>query len=409
MVREAPAPQTSTSLPAQRTADHDTVVAPLQTAHPEDAGRPVSFDRLLSLAALTPAQASLLAEQLLDAAHRAGSLDGEAGTGGLLGPVSLTPSGDLVVAAPPPGGGTPVAPLLDQLVRNARRLPTHPRPEQLLMLQRLEAATRQPLTDPGARARDLEGAMAEALGPGARQRLSQQLAGLVGAIVSATPGAPAPVAAVPRATPAARPPSRPPGRPPRARRTLLQRRRPGRRVALGVLALVAALAVSGYVMLDGPNGGLAESLGLGSHPATPATTTPAHRPKPPVTPPRARRPAAVPTLAARHAGAVTGVAVQRTGTCRPGSLCPVKVTVHLRPAGTSRPVGWRLGAARVCKHGIAWSPPVTMTAQPGWTTAYASSSVRVPKGHPRAIVAVTTAPARAQSRPIPVAGSSLHC
>ena len=37
----------------------------------------MSFDRLLSVAVLTPAQASLVAVQLLDAAHLEGPGDGE--------------------------------------------------------------------------------------------------------------------------------------------------------------------------------------------------------------------------------------------------------------------------------------------------------------------------------------------
>jgi hypothetical protein len=83
--------------------------------------------------------------------------------------------------------------------------------------------------------------------------------------------------------------------------------------------------------------------------------------------------------------------------------------VRLRPASVSRTVGWKVGAARVCKPGIAWSGPVTVTAQPGWTTVYASSSVRVPRGQRLALTAVTTTPARAQSRPVPVADASLQC
>ena len=68
-----------------------------------------------------------------------------------------------------------------------------------------------------------------------------------------------------------------------------------------------------------------------------------------------------------------------------------------------------MGAARLCKRGITWSAPTTVTAQAGWTTVYASSSVRVPKGRSLALIALTTTPARAQSRPVPVTGSSLRC
>ena len=108
-------------------------------------------------------------------------------------------------------------------------------------------------------------------------------------------------------------------------------------------------------------------------------------------------------------GSLSVVALEPTGACRPGSVCAVTVTVRFRPASTSRTLGWKVGAARVCKPGIAWSGPVTVTAQPGWTTVYASSSVRVPRGRSLALTALTTTPARAQSRPVPVGDTSLQC
>ena len=82
--------------------------------------------------------------------------------------------------------------------------------------------------------------------------------------------------------------------------------------------------------------------------------------------------------------------VQKAGTCTPGAPCPVTVTVRLRPAATTQPVTWKVGAARSCRSGITWSPPISVTAQPGWTTVYASSSVPVPQGRSLALVALTT-------------------
>ena len=84
--------------------------------------------------------------------------------------------------------------------------------------------------------------------------------------------------------------------------------------------------------------------------------------------------------------------MQKAGSCTPGALCPVTVTVHVRPAATTRAVTWKVGAARSCRSGITWSPPTSVTAQPGWTTVYASSSVPVPRGRSLALVALTTAP-----------------
>jgi hypothetical protein len=178
-------------------------------------------------------------------------------------------------------------------------------------------------------------------------------------------------------------------------------------VALVVLA--AVLVGSSYVLLRGPGAGIVESLGRDTHPAAPTTTGPAQTSKKPANQLQPHHPQAVPALAGRHTGRITGVAVQKTGRCKPGALCPVKVTVHFRPASTTQPIGWKVGAARLCKRGITWSAPTTVTAQAGWTTVFASSSVRVPKGRSLALIALTTTPVRAQSRPVPVTGSSLHC
>jgi hypothetical protein len=175
-----------------------------------------------------------------------------------------------------------------------------------------------------------------------------------------------------------------------------------------VLVLAAVLASSGYLMFQ-PGDGLFGSLGRSSHPAAPTTTAPAQPSKTPANQQRPHRQQAGPALAARHAGPITGVAVQKTGRCRPGALCPVKVTVHFRPASTTRPIGWKVGAARLCQRGITWAAPTAVTAQPGWSHVFAHSSIRVPKGRSLALVALTTTPARAQSRPVPVTGSSLHC
>jgi hypothetical protein len=437
MAREASASRTTNPVPEQRTGEQESTADPTQTGESVGSVRLVSFDRLLSVAVLTPAQASLVAVQLLDAADDIrGTVDGQHPAGACVGAVTLMPSGDVDVGRPHADEGTRVSELLKQLLENARRLPAHPRPEQLLLLQRLEEAAGDPLIEPGARARQLEGALADTLGSGARQRLSGQLAALVDAFAHVAPSVPAPIdarpaprparttppAAIPRAASAAPGSSRAaphraaparhaPSRPPRRSRALLHRRMRGGRVALVVLVLAAVLAGSGYVVLRDPGVGIVGSLGRGGHPAAPATSAPAQPSKQSAEQPRLHRPQAVPALARRHSGPITGVAVQKTGSCKPGALCPVKVTVHLSPASTTRPVAWKVGTARLCKRGIIWSPPTTVTAQPGWTTVYASSSVRVPKGRSLALIGLTTTPARAQSRPVPVTGSSssLHC
>jgi hypothetical protein len=181
------------------------------------------------------------------------------------------------------------------------------------------------------------------------------------------------------------------------------------RVALVTLVLASALAVSGYVVLRNQGVDLAVALGRGSQPAAPEATKPARTDTSAAKKEERSRPPTVSTIAPRQAGAITGVSVQMAGSCASGALCPVTVTVHLRPASTTQAVTWKVGAARVCTSGTTWSAPTTVTARPGWATVYASTSVRVPQGRSLALVALTSAPARAQSPPVPVAGSALRC
>jgi hypothetical protein len=431
MTQETAGSETTTPVPAQRSVEPGPPADPAPTGEPGESPGSVPFDRLLSVAALTPAQASHLAVQLLDASCRSDPDDPESSAVGRLGAVSLTRSGDLDVRRPAADAGTPVTELLDRLLRNARRLPAHPRPDQLSLLHSLEDAARAPLPDPGPRARALEQALAGTLGPSAHRRVAGQLGAVVEAFAHVAPGAPAgrPAAAGPgpvtvtttpavptrvaparsaadpqRAVPARHGPKRPARRP----RALMKRRTRGR-VAIVALVLAAALAISGYVVLRGPGVEFVGSLGGDSQPAAPDTTTPAQPAKQTTKQPKPKRAPAVSTLASRRAGPITGVALRKTGSCDPGALCPVRVTVRLRPASTARAVTWKVGAARVCKRGVTWSLPTTVTAQPGWSTVYADSSVRVPRGSSLALVALTSAPARAQSRPVPVAGSALRC
>ncbi|QNN51847.1 hypothetical protein [Nocardioides mesophilus] len=428
----------STVRPRQRPDEQESTADPAPPGELAPA-RPVPFDRLLSVAVLTPAQACLIAVQLLDAARPSDNAGAGSHDDTRLADVILTSAGDLEVGRRHAEDGTPLTELLGQLLQNARRLPAHPRQEQLRLLHQLEQAVGDPSSDPGARARELDGVLTETLTPGARRRLPGQLAALVAAFAHVAPsvpsphrGVPAPGLApmrphtapvpVPRAAPTASGASRPdpprapaagpaPSRPPRRGRSLLRRRATGRRVGLAVLVLAVVLAVSGYVMFSGPG---VDIVGLGGNdptaPTTTAPATPAKKPaKKPAKQPAARQQPAVPVLAGQQAGPITGVTVQKTGSCRPGALCPVKVTVRFRPSPTSRPVSWKVGAARACTRGITWSAPTTVTAQPGWTTVYASSSVRVPQGRSLALTALTTTPARAQSRPVPVAGALPRC
>ncbi len=421
MTQETAASRTQASVPAQRTGEQEPAVGNVPEGEQVEAVKPVVFDRLLSVATLTPAQAALVAVRRLDAAQLAGTGNGGPSPRTLLGAVTLTAAGEIDVRPSPPDEGTPVIGLLEPLLQNARRLPVHPRPDQLSLLRRLEEAAADPLMDPGTRARMLEAALGETLGPRGHELVTGQLAALVAAFAHVAPSVPAPAELLLGPAPArteapartaatrrAEPPGHPANRPPRRQRVLLHRRNRGR-VALIALVVAAVLAVSGYVVLGGPGSDIVSSLGRNDTPAAPDTTSPDTPTKEPAKKPKPDRTQAVTKLAPLQAGAITGVALQKAGVCQPGALCPVTVTVHFRPATTSRSIGWKVGAAQVCKPGITWSAPVTVTAQPGWTTVYASSSVRVPKGRALALTALTTTPAQAQSRPVPVAGASLQC
>jgi hypothetical protein len=172
-----------------------------------------------------------------------------------------------------------------------------------------------------------------------------------------------------------------------------------------VLLLAAAVAGSGYVVLRDPGTGDSGAVARDST----ATTSPT---KEATDPARRARPSAAPeaaALAPRRAGAITGVEVVKAAACTAGAACPVTTTVRFQPSTTARPIVWRVGATQYCGRGITWSPPISVVAQPGWTSVYASSSATVPAGRMLALVAVATSPDRAQSPPVPVAGPALRC
>ncbi|HEU4567672.1 MAG TPA: hypothetical protein VFR99_06515 [Marmoricola sp.] len=403
MAQDASASTGTNHVPAQRSGAAEPL--PTSTSIPADDraddrshDRAVPLHRLMVVAVLTPAQAAHVAAVLLD-------LDGAPAR------TVVTASGELRSEPATADEHDRVDDLLEELVRSARRLPAHPRPHQVMLLRRLEEAVGSTELPARVRAAGLRAALLEALGSDAPARVTGELAALVEAFSHVAPGVPAP-AAVP-AWPAAEPPVRataPVTRPPRARVDGIGRRRRGRRLALVLLVVAVLLAGGGYLVVRGPGAGLLDSLRGGSTP--PPARTPAQHQQPAKHAQQAQRlhpHRAVPSLAPHHAGPVTGVVVQPTGPCRPGALCPVKVTVHLQPAQTTRSISWKVGAARACRHHVAWSTATGVTAQPGWTTVFASSSVRVPKGGHHALLALTTSPARAQSRAVPVAGSSLTC
>lgn len=381
----------------------------------------VPLDRLLSVVTLSPAEAAYVAGRLLEEAT-----DVPHPVDGALPHddrwvVALTASGGVEATRTGPCPGAAVDELLGQLVHNARRLPAHPTTAQLVLLRRLEEAAAETAPGPDERAARLRRALVETLGADAYERLGKKLADLVGAYVhmagstTAQPAVPAPARAdVARPGPDSPGPRRPAPtrfsrRRPRSRGSAVGRRRaPAGRAALALLLLVVAVVGSGYVLSRRGDDASAGADRPDPAPAAPTGKASAGDSPKPADRTSSRPRPRVQTLAPRQAGVVTGVELRRSGDCAPGALCAVTVTTRFRPAPTAQAVTWRVGTATSCNGSVSWSPPVSVTAQPGWTRVYASSSVQVPRPAV-ALVAMTTAPARAQSSPVPVTGSSLRC
>ena len=397
---------------------------------PPPTERSVPLRELLLIAVLRPTQAVLVTADLLQAtgttpSGRVHAVLRADGTVDVTGAVDGAP-------------GVPFQDLMDDLVRNARRLPAHPRPDQVRLLHHVEAEVGA-TGDPAARALALRETLTEVVGVDAVTRVRRELAALVEAFNAIAVSRPVPSArenghpinghptnghpinshpvnnhtSTSTSIPTGVPPTSPvptglltgPG-------SRQAARRPARRRHRLVIPIVLVLALVGaYLFLRGPGSGMLDSLRGGD--SNPSGT---HRPA------RSHPPAqhrtghaathhrkAFPALAAHSSGRIRGVVLQKNTSCRPGTACGVTVTVQLAPAGVSQVVGWRVGVARRCVRRMAWSPETTVTAQPGWTRVFASSSVLIPKGKSLALVALTSTPKHAQSRPAPVAGASLHC
>jgi hypothetical protein len=397
MVEDVSAPRLiETSPPPADVPDEPTAVPP----EPAAAGR-VPLPRLLTGVTLSPAEASLVSVRLLESVHasraRDGSLyDDDRWT------AALTRSGDVEVTRVEGNAGVPLDELLAQLSSNARRLPAHPAPAQLVLLRRLEELAAEPGLEPGARAARLEAGLVEVLGPSAARRLGAQLADLVSAAAHLEVTTRAPLAVASPAV-AMRPRSRTPWR----RRSAGRRRLPARRAVAIALLLVAVSAGSGYVLTR--RTGDASAGAEGRDPSTAAPSGEARSRSSSEPAGRASTRPRFATLAPRQAGAVTGLELRPVAACDTGAPCPVTVTVRLRPAPDVRVVTWRVGTATSCDGDLSWSPPVDVGAQPGWTSVYATTAVPIPERRPVVLVAATTTPARAQSPPVPVAGSSPSC
>lgn len=361
----------------------------------------VGLDKLLEVAVLTPAQAAHVAIELLTTASTIGQ--GRRSDVRVSSP-QITADGEVHAAAVTDDeAGVGVDDVLAQLVDNARLLPArHPRGDQVALLERLDEVAHSS-HEPAARALMLREPLDDALGPEAEPRLVRELAALVTAFGHVPESIATPVTPIRKH---AVPPRKAPPTPPLRRAVGGRRARPPRRRALATVLVCLAVLGAGYYALGHPGLGILSGHHPTHHrPAGTAATQRHHHPQPAVK----HSPPVVPKLAGSTAPGITGVQLQRLAPCRPGSLCPVRVTVDLTPAGAAQLVGWRVGAVRECTRHVTWSPLTEVTAQAGWTRVYAGTGVLIPTGHPIALVAMTTTPARAQSPPDRLAGSAPHC
>ena len=389
----------------------------------------VSLHRLLRLATLTPAQAGQLGAQVLRGIadlHGAGLAHGRLHAGNVL----VSRGGDPVLTDWALSSIMPTRPveelrgadleaagfLLAALARNARRPVMRDDPGQLALLTHMEQlGSADGLADPEAAATDLEHAVLGAAPDDAGAALLRAEIGALVAKVSRnaeTDEAP-PTRQRPRA--AARPAFVPP-RLPRSAVPSAAWQPPGRRpprsrwiaAAVAVLVLLAA----GLIVARKPVGSLTDRL-LHRHTAAAKTSAkPATHPTPPARSapaPHVAMPKPVPVLAPASAGFVSGVVVRPQTTCRARSGCPLVVTIRLAPAAEVEQMDWAFTVVNRCTGARTETRGGSMIAQPGWTFVYDTKTVQLPSARSLAVIAMTTAPVRAASRPFLVATGGRTC
>ncbi len=385
------------------------------------------LQRLLTVATLTPAQAALLARDLvggLDAIHRIGS----DGVGIDAASVRLTGTGQvrfdpLWDGADTPGTAGSAAAVLDELIASARRAGPG-RQSAVARLMRLEEVN----GDVTALAGRVGEVADELLDGGSPRRVEHVRRGLGALAVASRSLDPGTSAEEPRAretaasvaTPLTRRPRLPrDGRVPR--RMLFHRRRRGGRLKVFVLLLLAAALVAGGWwagprIWDEVRDTWDELFGSSDPP--PVQIEPVSPPPEPdddadeadgdADP--ASGPVTAEAPAPESAGAVSGVRMETTaGTCTAGSPCPVRVEVDLDPAGSARQVTWGFEIVDRCAAESTTQGGVTVTAQSGWTQVWGLSQVDLPDGAALAVFAVTDSPDQAASGPMLVPEDADTC
>lgn len=355
-------------------------ITPSDHDEPQPPGRGATgLDRLLVAATLTPAQAAVIAADVLmlsadQPGTRATSLPASA--------VTLHDDGTLTVTRE-----GKAAALLAELASNADR-PAARRGPQADLLTALPRA-RDALRSSGTTA--AQQVLADALIDVDLAETRRELRRLVQAL-HALPAAPVDRPFLPVAPP---PPSGPPALGPLPLpRSRLRMRRPV--LAAAIALIVVAGAVAGAVWYtQRPAAPADRPAAQQQQPLEPARQQPVAS-KPPVAKPaqpglRALAPAA--------AGSVNGVTIAPQGSCPAGAACTATITLALRPHGYTS-FDWRL-VAMTCSGTTTSLERGTMFADPSWTKPYATVSFQAPDTKGR-IVAEVTSPVHAASPPLPL-------
>jgi hypothetical protein len=102
------------------------------------------------------------------------------------------------------------------------------------------------------------------------------------------------------------------------------------------------------------------------------------------------------------------VSLQPQSSCRPGTTCAVTVKVNLTPSTTTRQISWQFEVIDRCTGKVTGLSGGVLRAEPGWDAPYATTSVQLPAGRALAVVAKTTTPTQAASKPLlaPAGGGS---
>ncbi|MGN6331010.1 MAG: hypothetical protein ACTHOD_05065 [Motilibacteraceae bacterium] len=119
--------------------------------------------------------------------------------------------------------------------------------------------------------------------------------------------------------------------------------------------------------------------------------------------------AALPSLGPSTAGVVATVDARALGACAPGTACTLRVVVQVQRQQRAVPVRWAVLAVDRCTARRTTLPGGSLTVPAGSTTASALRTVTLPKGKALAVGAVTTAPARAASKPLPAPARPPTC